>query len=230
LPKPAWAGGASVLFSIKALPEEPTAVARSFALQSPLQQTMINEPGTSVAYPDGLSFQPSIEVSETMTRQSERGLTLIELATVCAMLAILVGFAFPMFNTTIAQHRLSGATQRVANDLRYARSTAVTQGTIQRLHSGDDGGVQPGQYRLEQSPTGSAPWTSLTPWYSLATDYQGAAMASIKDGTSATIYEVSFNAQGAPNAALNYPLNITVTTPVGTRSIQVMRTGNIVVP
>lgn len=163
-----------------------------------------------------------------MTRQSERGLTLIEVATVCAILAIFVGVAFPMFNNTIAQHRLAGATQRVANDLRYARSTAVTQGAIQRLHSGDDGGVQPGQYRLE-TPNGLG-WTGLTPWYSLATDYQGAAMASIKDGTSATIYVVSFDAQGAPNAALNYPLNITVTTPVGTRSIKVMRTGNIVVP
>jgi Tfp pilus assembly protein FimT len=157
-------------------------------------------------------------------------MTVVELVTICAILAIIVAFGFPMFSTTIAQHRLAGATQRVANDLRYARSLAVTQGATQRLHSGDEGGVQPGQYRLEQSPTGTPPWTSLTPWYSLAMDYQGATFASIKDGTSATIYDVSFNAQGAPNAALNYPLNITITTPVGTRSIQVMRTGNIVVP
>lgn len=168
-----------------------------------------------------------------MIRQSERGMTVVEVVTVGAILVILVAFAFPMFSRTIAQRRLTGAVERVANDLRYARSLAVTEGGTRRLHSGDEGGVQPGQYRLEQSPNGLAPWTSLTPWHSLAAEYRDSVIASIKEGppTNATIYEVSFNGQGAAaNAGAKFPISITITSPVGTQSIQVMRTGNIVVP
>ncbi|HYL81621.1 MAG TPA: hypothetical protein VEU07_12455 [Candidatus Acidoferrum sp.] len=157
-------------------------------------------------------------------------MTLIELVTVVAMLIILTGAAFPLFNATIAQSRLNGAVQRVGNDLRNVRSLAVSQGGFYRLHSGDDGGVQPGQYRLERSPTGLAPWTSVTPWYAVATDFRGAAIASIRDAANTALLEVSFNASGASANAGPFPISIAVTTPVGTKSIQVMRAGNIVVP
>jgi len=166
-----------------------------------------------------------------MIRQSRQGMTLVELVMVVALLIILAGVSMPVFNTVITQRRLTGAVQRVANDLRYVRSQAVTQGGIQRLHSGDEGGEQPGQYRLEQSPTGSNPWTPFTPWYSIGTDFTGATIASIKDATNNTLYGVSFDPQGgSANTGASFPISISITTPAGTRTIQVMRTGNIVVP
>ena len=164
-----------------------------------------------------------------MTKRSGQGMTLVELVTVVAMLIILAGVSMPLFNAAITQSRLAGAVQRVANDLRNARSLAVSQGGVYRLHSGDDG-TQAGKYCLEQSATGLNPWSALTAWYSLDADYKGAAVASIKDSASNTLYTVLFNAQGASANAGNFPISITITSPGGTKTIQVMRSGNIVVP
>mgnify|MGYP001139044866 FL=1 len=84
-----------------------------------------------------------------MTTRRRSGFTLVELIIVVAILFMMLAVAMPLFFQIIAQRRLSGAVERVANDLRYLQSLAVTQGLVHRLHSGAEGAIgRPGEYRL----------------------------------------------------------------------------------
>ena len=165
-----------------------------------------------------------------MAIQRKPGFTLIELVITVAILAVMLAVAMPLFFEIIAKRRLTAAVERVAGDLRYAQSQAVTQGGLFRLHEGGDVG-EAGKYRLEQSNNGGATWTQLTGWYHLSTDYQGSSVQGIKDnaGAGVTRYWVRFNAQGAAdNPGFVYPIDLTVVTPTGaTKTIRVLRTGTI---
>jgi prepilin-type N-terminal cleavage/methylation domain-containing protein len=155
-----------------------------------------------------------------------RGVTLIELLVALAMLVVLAAVAMPVFTGTIAQRRLASAADRVLSDLREVQSRAIMQGTLQRLWSGNDPlAGQPGRYRLEERV--GAAWIPRTQWFALASDYQGASLGAFRDGASVELYQVIYNAQGAVQAAgVTFPIRIAVTTPVGTRTIQILRSGN----
>jgi general secretion pathway protein H len=57
--------------------------------------------------------------------QRQRGLTLIEILVVLALMAIIAGIALPMFAGGVSNVELKGAAREVAAGLRYARSEAV---------------------------------------------------------------------------------------------------------
>jgi prepilin-type N-terminal cleavage/methylation domain-containing protein len=169
-----------------------------------------------------------------IARRSYRGFTLIELVTAVAIVGLMVGVGAPFFAKTIAQRRLSGTAERIATDLRSVQTQAVSQNGTYRLHSGADPAEgKAGQYRLERN-VGGATWTPVGAWYSLSQDYLGGTLAGITDSATSptTLYEVRFGPQGSVtnSGALTYPIVLTVTTPAGTRSIKVMRTGAVRIP
>lgn len=170
-----------------------------------------------------------------MTTRRKPGFTLVELIVVVAILVMMLAVAMPLFFQIIAQRRLTAAVERVATDLRYVQSLAVTQGIVHRLHSGADGAVgRPGQYRLERD-NGVGGWVELAGWYNPSTDYDGSSLQTVKDyaGTTIATFDVRFNAQGAvANAGVgSYPIVLTVVAKSGTtRTVQVLRTGAVRVP
>jgi prepilin-type N-terminal cleavage/methylation domain-containing protein len=166
-----------------------------------------------------------------MATRRKPGFTLVELVIAVAIMVMMLAVAMPLFFQIMAQRRLTAAVERVAGDLRYVQSQAVTQGGLFRLHEGGDAG-EAGKYRLEQSIDGGANWTPLTAWYFLSTDYQGSSVQGLKDnsGAGTTRYWIGFNAQGAATgpAGVVYPVDLTVVTPTGTtKAIRILRTGTI---
>ncbi len=170
-----------------------------------------------------------------MTTRRRSGFTLVELVIVVAILFMMLAVAMPLFFQIIAQRRLTGAVERVATDLRYVQSLAVTQGLVHRLHSGADGAVgRPGEYRLERD-NGAGGWVALDGWYKLSSDYEGSSLQSVKDngGTTIVTYDVRFNAQGAvANTGIgSYPIVLTLVGKSGaTRTVQVLRSGVVRMP
>jgi len=168
----------------------------------------------------------------TMTAPRKSGFTLVELIVTVAILVMMLAVAMPLFFQIIAQRRLTAAVERVAGDLRYVQSLAVTQGIVHRLHSGADGAVgRPGQYRLERD-NGVGGWIEIAAWYNPSTDYEGSNLQSIKDNAGTTIasYDVRFNSQGAvANAGVgSFPIVLTVVAQSGaTGTVHVLRTGAV---
>lgn len=166
-----------------------------------------------------------------MAIRRKPGFTLIELVITVAILVMILAVAMPLFFQTLALRRLTAAVERMAGDLRYAQSQAVTQGGQFRLHAGGDVG-EAGKYRLEQSNDGGATWTQLTGWYDLSTDYKGSSVQGLKDnaGAGTTRYWVGFNSQGVAVGPLGvvFPIDLTVVTPTGvTKTKQILRNGTI---
>ena len=163
---------------------------------------------------------------------ARRGYTLVELMVLVVLMAIFAMVALPQFAASVESLRLNGAARKIVADLRQAQSLAVTQGGLYRLHSGDEAGAgHPGQYRLEQSTNGGTTWSGVTPWYSLSSDFQGISVFSVQDsaGSPVPVYEVRFNSRGAcANCpGLTPPIVIAVSSPAGTRSIQVRSAGSV---
>ncbi len=61
-----------------------------------------------------------------MMRRSQNGLTLAELLTACALLAVLLGLALPAVSRWIGRQQLQGALDDVAAALSLARKTAIS--------------------------------------------------------------------------------------------------------
>lgn len=70
---------------------------------------------------------PSIEF------RKGRGFTMVELAIVVALAAILLGLAAPSFINTLARKRMEGVAEVFGTDLQYARSEAVARNLEVRL-------------------------------------------------------------------------------------------------
>lgn len=62
-------------------------------------------------------------------RQGEGGFTLIELMIVVVLVAIILSFGVPSFNTVIRNNRIVAATNDFSTALSLARTTAIKQGT-----------------------------------------------------------------------------------------------------
>jgi type II secretory pathway pseudopilin PulG len=169
-----------------------------------------------------------------ITKRRKPGFTLVELIITVAILFMMVAVATPLFASIIAQRRLTAAVERVAADLRYAQSRAVTRGDWHRLHSGADGTVgRPGQYRLERSVDGVV-WVPMEEsfWYNLSTDYRGSSLQSVTDFANTPVpgFDVRFNSRGAiDNVGVGSAgIRLTVVAETGaTGTIHVMRTGAV---
>ena len=65
-----------------------------------------------------------------------RGVTLVELITVVAIMAILLAVAVPSFTGLLSKKRVEGALMVLATDLQYARSEAVQRNASVRMTFG----------------------------------------------------------------------------------------------
>jgi general secretion pathway protein H len=68
-----------------------------------------------------------IPASRATTRASGRGVTLLELLIVLAIMAIVAGFVIPMFGGPVSTSELRSAARQLAAGLRLAQSEAVSQ-------------------------------------------------------------------------------------------------------
>lgn len=161
-----------------------------------------------------------------MTTQRKQGFTLIQLVIAMAIAAILVAVAMPAFQATIARSRMNAALARVANDVRYAQSLAVREGSLHRFNT--DGA---GRYRLERN---AGAWAQVMAWYTLSTDYQGSSLQTVRDNGGGDLTNITFNSQGAVDVttgAASYPIRLTVAAASGTtRTVEVLRSGLVRIP
>jgi Tfp pilus assembly protein FimT len=173
-----------------------------------------------------------------------RGFNAAELAVVVLLVGIMGVVATPLVNKVIDKNRLDGAASKIAGDLRYAQSLAVSRGNMYRLVT-DTGSctTQSGQtrYRIERSTDGGASWSAITDatiaekttasqCYRLSSEFPGATLASITGTPSSpTVTEVRFNSRGTCTncTGANPPLRVTVSSPYGTKIVQVRTTGSV---
>ena len=69
-----------------------------------------------------------------MKRNSEKGMTLIEMMVVVMILGLIAGFAVPYMSGLSDTHKVRGATENIAGQMRMARATAIATGVTQRFH------------------------------------------------------------------------------------------------
>ncbi len=122
---------------------------------------------------------------ERPARRLLRGVTLIELALVIVMLAILAGVALPRFGNSIARQRLDAAARRVAADLelgrRRAEQTCATQHVVFS--------VAQNAYRLSGMPNPDHPGVEY------------AVCLREYNATLSTNADLTFNGFGVPGSA-----------------------------
>lgn len=71
--------------------------------------------------------------SQPRLQRRQAGLTLVETATVSAVVAVVAGTAVPGFERALQKHRLEGAAAQLETDIHYARSLAVALNTPLRI-------------------------------------------------------------------------------------------------
>ncbi len=81
----------------------------------------------------------------TCKKRSERGFTVMELAVVIGLMAVISAIAMPSFISWLPSYRLSAGARQVAADLQLARMKAISQNTIYRLNF-----ISGTQYQLEK--------------------------------------------------------------------------------
>lgn len=178
------------------------------------------------------------------TFKGEKGLTILELLAAIGIFVVLVGVSTPFISSAMQTYRLNGAARSIVGDIRYARSLAVSNGSIHGFHWGGDPNdpATPGPtfYRVERNPDGACPsWPAaadgpsdanvITGWYDLAADYQGITIVSITGGVP--LGGVAFDSRGVsvnPCTGVVYPVTITVRDASGAeRTIEVRSAGRV---
>jgi len=162
-----------------------------------------------------------------------RGVNAAELAIVVLLVGIMSAVATPLVNNVIQRNRLNGAASKIASDLRYAQSLAVSRGGLSRLVTATSVcSAVSGQtrYRIEQSTNGGTSWSWITECYLLSSEFQGAALASLAGtGGAPAVTEVRFNSRGTcvNCTGSNPPLLATITAAAGPKIVQVRTTGSV---
>jgi prepilin-type N-terminal cleavage/methylation domain-containing protein len=124
------------------------------------------------------------------------GFTLVELAVVITLLAILAWVAWPSL-ASMGEIRLDAAARRVASDLRYAQNRAIGSRTIHGVRF--DAGA--GRYVVYAGNSGTPlanPWnrgTTLTVVFDALTETRGVTIASAAFGATPA---VTYDAYGVP--------------------------------
>ena len=144
-----------------------------------------------------------------------RGVTIVELITVGAVLAILAAFAIPGFSPVLLHYRVRGAAWQVAGDLRLARQRAVTLKQRFRVCATNcEVAVSAGSYSVERDQgTPSSPlWVSDT----------GVATRLPRDVTVSTTGTPVFSANGMASGG-----TFTLSNVMGTYQVAVASTGRV---
>lgn len=69
-----------------------------------------------------------------MNRLSSRGFSLVELAISLVVLGLLLAFSIPAFQSYTLTHKLRGATENMASQMRLMREVSIGTGTTQTMH------------------------------------------------------------------------------------------------
>jgi type IV fimbrial biogenesis protein FimT len=67
------------------------------------------------------------------TARRQAGVTLVEMAVVCCIAAVLAGVAVPSFRQAAERRHIEGAAAQLETDFQYARSLAVARGEVVRV-------------------------------------------------------------------------------------------------
>jgi len=144
-----------------------------------------------------------------------RGVTIVELITIGAVMAILAAFAIPGFSPVLLHYRVRGAAWQVAGDLRLARQRAVTLKQRFRVCATNcEVAVSAGSYSIERDQgTPSSPlWVSDT----------GVATRLPRDVTVSTTGTPVFSANGMASGG-----TFTLSNVMGTYQVAVASTGRV---
>ncbi len=71
--------------------------------------------------------------------RNRSGFTLVEIMVMVGIFGLLVALSIPSFNNYVQSNRLSTSTDRLAADLKMARSLAIASGRVHRLAATADG-------------------------------------------------------------------------------------------
>jgi Tfp pilus assembly protein FimT len=144
-----------------------------------------------------------------------RGVTIVELIAIGAVMAILAAFAIPGFSPVLLHYRVRGAAWQVAGDLRLARQRAVTLKQRFRVCATNcEVAVSAGSYSVERDQgTPSSPlWVSDT----------GVATRLPRDVTVSTTGTPVFSANGMASGG-----TFTLSNVMGTYQVAVASTGRV---
>ena len=121
------------------------------------------------------------------TRRGRRGVTLIEMLVVVAVLAIIVAVGLPNVMSALQRARSRGAADLISTAMRDARSRAIATGWQFRVFGFNAAsGTLPNQFRIEGRSSPALAWPasnvpgplssstrSADPWFVMAKEYPG---------------------------------------------------------
>lgn len=137
-----------------------------------------------------------------LEKQGPKGLTLVELMIVMAVLAILLTVATPSLDSFSSAYKLRGAAREVATDLQFARLLAVKENKDFRVN------ISSKSYQVVRVSDGSVAKTR-----NLDTDYPNVTLTNTS---------ITFDSRG--NSSAN---TVTVANPMGTKNVTVVPTGRV---
>jgi len=159
--------------------------------------------------------------------RTQKGMTLIELAVLSAMLSILALSVAPSIVTPIQSIRLNNAAQKLAADIRYARSLALSHHKVYGVDfdQNNDSTLDGTGYSVFEIDGGTQ--TTINDPHrngNFVMDYSAAEYSGVSI-TSAGSVEIRVDAFGKPynsaGTALTSPLTITLTNGSLTRNVTV---------
>lgn len=134
---------------------------------------------------------------------SERGLTLIELLTVSALLAVLLAIAVPSFNDFIGRRRVEGVATELMMDLKFARSQSIDNNANVELRTSGTGydvsnGASPPTYfrRVTELPGGVGITSSVTVTFTSFRGFPNSSQITVSSTQTSGQLRVAVDALG----------------------------------
>lgn len=129
-------------------------------------------------------------------RRAVRAFSLVELATVLAIIACVAGMAYPRYASSLSRYRVDLAAKRFAADLALAQAAARASGSFQTVAIDAAGAT----YRLNEQSSLTA--TGGRYLVSLSASPFFTTIASAKTSGGAAVTALKFDGYGRPDQAL----------------------------